>query len=581
MRGICTTLFFIISFFYSLAQSALVDTTEINQLIEVGYSYFENEKIQDSENRADTALVRSRKLNYLKGIGETLLLKGLICKKSGDLFWANQNFQTALIIWDSLGEQLKLAETYFYLAKLKNSLNEFDLGIKYATEAVSVYKDRQNLNGLFEGYATLAMLHQNAGNITETRSIYLEALKQFKGKVDSTKIARLYYDFGDFYYSIDSLNIALNNFNKVLQIQQSDPDYSLLSVTYNGKGNILFDFEKYKKAEEFYQKSIDAGIIANDSMSIFDAYSNLCMLDELKKDYKSYDKHYKAALEYAGDWAGMDEHEYLNGLSKNYLSQKEASEKRKQRIIWILISSLVVALGGVFVGRLRNQKLRKEQLKIMQDHINAFNFNYLEAKLDGEQSERKKIAQNLHDEVGSQVAAIRWLYEENLKKFKVQQLDIESMESVYGMLSKAYFDLRSVVKQLEVEDNDLLEKLQAFCKKINNKNDLTVRFDQYGMEEPLKPSLQSQVSKIIMALISNVLIHAQAKSLSIQINQLKDELNIIIEDNGKGFDVKPNNWGSGLKNVNARIKRLNGNWEINSKNPKGTQITISIPLESG
>ena len=155
------------------------------------------------------------------------------------------------------------------------------------------------------------------------------------------------------------------------------------------------------------------------------------------------------------------------------------------------------------------------------------------------------------------------------------------MEEVYGLLNQAYADLRTVVKQLEEEDNDLLEKIGSFCWMLNEKNDLTVHFENYGMEKPLDPFIQTQTCKIVMALISNVLTHAKASKLSLQINQLEDEINIIMEDNGVGFDSNKNNWGSGLNNVEARIKGLNGDWEINSKNQEGTQIAISIPLNTG
>ena len=83
---------------------------------------------------------------------------------------------------------------------------------------------------------------------------------------------------------------------------------------------------------------------------------------------------------------------------------------------------------------------------------------------------------------------------------------------------------------------------------------------------------------MIQELISNILKHAQADQLSIQLSRMNNQLQLAIEDNGRGFNVNEATSGMGLQNIMARLQQINGQMEIDSGKGGGTSIYIDIPL---
>jgi signal transduction histidine kinase len=83
--------------------------------------------------------------------------------------------------------------------------------------------------------------------------------------------------------------------------------------------------------------------------------------------------------------------------------------------------------------------------------------------------------------------------------------------------------------------------------------------------------------RITQELINNVLKHAEAKNVSLQIGQRDEKIILMIEDDGKGFDVLAHKDGYGLHNLNARTQLMNGTMVIDSQVGKGTSVLIEIP----
>ena len=582
MRGILA-FFFCVTFFF-LSYGTNIDTIRINSLLKESNLLFENKKYSNVISILDTVILHSKNLNYKAGLGNALFLRGRANHRLGHWTFANTDYQNSILIWEEESDSLMFAELYIQLAKLNYSLKDYDKALRYTKEAKSIYKVSGKKNLLGKALKVEGMLYNNKNHFDRALESYLEALQLFKETSNTLEQAEVHYDIGGIYLLNDTIPIhfAKESLDMARELLSNQKDTSLEVKLLNVLGTTYYEldstFQAIKTLEECVQK---AKLIGHHSTT-FSATINLCRIYRAENNYELFGLRLKEAESYLkdGNWAKKLDYESYNELSTDYLKYEKEKNKNYLRTRTALISVIGLLLGFLFYNGYRSRKTRQMQIKIMQENIDSFNYNYLEAKVDGERSERKKIGQNLHDTVGSQIAAVRWLYEENLKKFKDQTLKSEDLDEVYKLINQAYFDLRVVVKQLEEDDNDLLEKIGSFCGMLNTKNDLTIHFENYGMDKALDQNVQSQVCKIVMALMSNVLTHAKASKLLLQINQLEDEITIILEDNGIGFDTKKINWGSGLKNVEARIKELNGDWEMKSNKTEGTQIAISIPLKS-
>ena len=126
----------------------------------------------------------------------------------------------------------------------------------------------------------------------------------------------------------------------------------------------------------------------------------------------------------------------------------------------------------------------------------------------------------------------------------------------------------------------LLPAIKRLAQKASSANNLTIDVQDYGLEERLDNSLEITIFRMIQELITNSIKHAQASEIHISLTNHDSLLNIIIEDNGKGFNPKKtrNKDGIGLRSIEKRVEHLEGTFEIDSTKGKGTNIIINLPI---
>lgn len=127
----------------------------------------------------------------------------------------------------------------------------------------------------------------------------------------------------------------------------------------------------------------------------------------------------------------------------------------------------------------------------------------------------------------------------------------------------------------------LLTALENMKQAIESGNALKVSLVDVGFENRrLETSLEIAIYRIIQELVSNVLKHAQATELTLQLFWRKDGINVTVEDDGRGFDpaALSQKAGIGLVNIRGRVRALNGEFHIDSHPGKGTSVLIDIPL---
>jgi Signal transduction histidine kinase len=119
--------------------------------------------------------------------------------------------------------------------------------------------------------------------------------------------------------------------------------------------------------------------------------------------------------------------------------------------------------------------------------------------------------------------------------------------------------------------------VEGLVNKINESRQIHFDLVIFGMKQGLEKEYELALYRITQELINNVLKHAEAKHVSLQIGQRDEKIILMIEDDGKGFDVGNYKDGYGLRNLEARTKSLHGVMTIDSHPGKGTSVLIEIP----
>jgi len=223
------------------------------------------------------------------------------------------------------------------------------------------------------------------------------------------------------------------------------------------------------------------------------------------------------------------------------------------------------------IYQLNNYRLRHAQITASLYRQEA---DFKEQLILTQEAERKRIAEDLHDELGSSLAAL---------KLRLQRTNIEEgeLKNILNIINKASADTRNISHNLmppEFEETELYLLLSNFYSRLSTESSIIFHFHYSGTNHRFSKNNELLLYRIIMELTNNILKHSNAKEATIQLIYYDDHLEIMTEDNGQGFS-KNKDGGIGMKNIQSRINYLNGEMKIDT-GTKGTTIVISVPYKT-
>jgi signal transduction histidine kinase len=232
---------------------------------------------------------------------------------------------------------------------------------------------------------------------------------------------------------------------------------------------------------------------------------------------------------------------------------------------------------------LENKKLTEE--KILRHGIEQKIKSY--AIINGQEKERKRIAAEIHDGIGMILTSARMKLEQFEDKTDIPDPEVVA---IHSMLTTLITETRRICSDLlpsVLEDFGLrsaIEDLVKTCKDTDKK--LEFLLDENIMQTPLSRELKISVYRILQEGLNNVIKHSEATKVEIYIDTSGGYLNLMIKDNGKGFQFDIHQLHSkklakkmnGIRGMKERTELLSGTFNINAEPGNGTIIQLEIPL---
>lgn len=236
--------------------------------------------------------------------------------------------------------------------------------------------------------------------------------------------------------------------------------------------------------------------------------------------------------------------------------------------IGLMAEVIIISYGLMY--RYNQYKKEKENLafQLQEEKVNT-----AREILNTQEQEQKRIAADLHDELGGNLAAIKM----TLQSFK---LPAEQAETMNYLIDTASDNARHIAHDLmppEFENTSLQILLEKFYQRINTEGKINFHFYFSGENNRFNKHEELVIYRIIMELTNNIIKHSHATEATIQLVYHEKQMTLVVEDNGKGI-IQETLSGIGLKNVVARVHFLNGTMNVDSVN-KGTTIMIQIPFK--
>ena len=292
-------------------------------------------------------------------------------------------------------------------------------------------------------------------------------------------------------------------------------------------------------------------------------------------------------------YANENFQEKLSEMEVKYETEKKEMrilviEKEKRQMIRLSVTAVVVLFlaltACVFLWRWAVQKKRlAEQQKLLaeQEVIQLQQEKQLiatQAVLDGEVQERTRLARDLHDGLGSILAATKYNLVDSRKASSQEVGDVECFEKAMKLLDESMREMRRVAHHLMPESlsrHGLKQSISDFCDSVPH-----AKFSYYGDESRLDPKTEVMVYRVMHELVSNALKHSGASQILVQIVRETNRIALTVQDNGCGFDPLIESKCMGLTNIRTRVAAYNGILLIDSKPEVGTEINVELKIET-
>jgi signal transduction histidine kinase len=208
------------------------------------------------------------------------------------------------------------------------------------------------------------------------------------------------------------------------------------------------------------------------------------------------------------------------------------------------------------------------------------NLRKVEIEIDTLENERKRLAADLHDELGAVLSAMKLKLESIDSASPADQLQInQCVHLVHNMVTKIRWLSNALLPETLVRKG-LVAAVIDYANLVNADSELQIIFENSGIPS-LPPARSVHIFRILQEIIHNTIKHSKASTLKIEFLTEDDKLVVLTADNGRGFDYHSNlqrNKGLGLYNLQNRADMLDGEFHVMSVAESGTRCHIRIPI---
>lgn len=482
-----------------------------------------------------------------------------------------------------INDSLLTADAYFFLGINQFELKKYEFSQQSLQQSLRYYPKIGNKKRISNSidqeyiYNNLAQVKLKINQQDDALLFNRLAYKLAKANNSKRGIPNTEQTFGEIYLAKKEFDSSRIYFEKSVQSALKSDYYDITLVNY---GFLAAISPELKTALQYYQKGIN--LIEQQTINaFFRRFFYELILKSLQKNGATEKviqvQHKIIQIDNEGR---LNANTYIQDISEQYVNNEkklltaETEKFRRQRNITILlvISALlciaVMALGIIIIRRKNKEKHRQEIIR-------------LESLLDGQEKERKRIAEELHDGLNGDLSAIKYRLS-GLEDTGLQSEDRENLEKTIEMIDNACTQVRRISHNLmpsSILDFGLVETANQYCSKINSSHPLSLDFQYFGNPLVLPKKAETVIYRIIQELLNNIIKHSKATTALVQLNFHENDLFVTVEDNGVGFDLKTAKNGLGLKNIQSRIQFLKADLNIDS-NEKGTSFQIHIDLNS-
>lgn len=526
---------------------------------ERGFNYLKKNEHEKALGDMKAALELWEQLDSTEKIIDTRIDLGIYFCSTENIEMAWKEYQIARKLLDKFQDKNRESRASFLKGDILLLENKYD-------EAINIYA---KLNDP-ETYSNIGYMYKDwgdeqlASNLSGAQDYYNSARiyhqKSFDFHIKNNATPRLILDYlnlGGIYRRLGDYQAAIDTLNKGIVLAKKNKDGPRLATMFKILSETYENQHERDLALTYYQKYFSI----NDSIKDMDK-SRSTQLAEI---------HYET-----------------DRIEKEKIQAEQKKELREKQLwVSLLIIALVAGLFLFYFYRYRSKKkLMEQQAEInsrtVVDLIKENTIEILDSRLKGQEEERERISRELHDNLGGTLSAVK-LSLEGLEEDIPTELK-DKYSHTHDLLKQATLETRTLsheMKALPLHNLGLDDSLESLCETLNVSGKLKGHFSSINPNASvIKQKSQLHLYRICQELIQNVIKHAKAQQVFLQLSYEEDKLILTMEDDGQGFEVNRAKSGMGMKNIQDRVAQINGKLDFDSSIGNGTTVIIEVPTEA-
>ena len=584
------------------------DTAIISKFLSTARS-FQTENYDSLLYYTQKALKLSFQITDLSSISSSIQVLGRYFMMKEDYQSATKCFLKSLLIEEKLKNPGRIADLNDELGSIYYYQEIFAKALAYHTAALVEYEKIQDTTNIAKVYSHLGNLHSSREyceqRTTDQKRVDFNTAIQYFEKTIAlcTKIGyksliiNSYINMASVYNKLDKPDVALPYLKQATDYYRTTKNPSRLAGSLHTLGITYFKLKQYDKSIASFNESLKIAVENKQTEGIQYLYESMAQTYYSSNNYKNAYVYYIKYMTIRDSLVTAEKAKQLFELETRYQTEKKekeivklTSEKREKNLMLVALSALLLMLAissYFFVKNISHKKLIAEQtIEIKEQHIQDLEKERqlvaTKSVLKGEESERSRMARDLHDGLGGLLSGVKI----NLSSMKGNSIitseNAQAFDHAIKLLDTSISELRRVAHNLMPETLNhygLKTALNDFIGEMSKNPATELTFSFFGADIRFESQLELTAYRIAQELVNNAMKHSDATKIDLQFIADIDRICLQVVDNGKGFDVKSKSgYGKGLVSIHDRVAAYNGRFEIESNPGHGSEATVEFLL---
>lgn len=557
---------------------------------------FDSAKFPTAEVYFYAALYINIKLPDARKVAFILNFLGTTLRSQGKFELSLQRYLQSVSIYESYGNKHGISNVYNNIGVLYKSFGDYDRALEYYFIALEMKKEIDHEEGIAAVYANIATLYNDIFENEEALKYQKKAVDTYKKMDDKKGLAIAYNNMASYFIDMKSIDSAYHYNDMSYQLNKKYGGKKDLTLNILNFSSIYYNQGAFHKAklyaENGLQESDEMGTVEL-NIPIYELLMNIC--DSLG-DYNSAFQYQTLYFSLRDSLFGSKTRTEIEQLDLQYQTQKKEATIESQRseilerdlrlnrrntviYVGVVLLLLLIAFFAFWLYRARTRRQKELSALLLKDERQKS-----KEIIEAVEEERQRIARDLHDGLGQNLAAIKLgmiHVSEALAGNSTADLR-KKVDDNISFVDQTYKETRNLSHQMMPKalfSLGLVDAMRDLAERIFFNAGAAFTFD-HNLDSRYNQVIEIGVYRIFQEVCNNIIKHANASKIDISLLKTSSILTLIVEDNGKGFIHEPEKEiGIGVQNMQNRANTMNGTIELTSMPGKGATVLLRIPLD--